>query len=136
MPPEISQIEEERMGRFNQARARREMEEDAQPEKSPGSVLSFGDKIIKYWPILAAAVFFDLLALIPFVSVIVNFLFGAILYFYFGSKSKNKKALKSLFYILIPIILGSAIDWIFSLVPVNIFAAFSRIALKEVELTQ
>ena len=130
---EINQIEQERLERFNQARAQEKMEEEVQPKKSPGSVLSFGDKISKYWPILAAAVFFDVLALIPFVSVIVNFLFGAILYFYFGSKSKNKKALKSLFYILVPIVLGSAIDWLFSLVPVNIFAAFSRIALKEVE---
>lgn len=133
MPPEISQIEEERMRRFNQARAQEKTEDESPSENSPRNTLSFGDKISKYWPILAAAVFFDLLALIPFVSVIVNFFFGAVLYFYFGSRSKNKKTLKGLLYILIPIILGSAVDWIFSLVPVNIFAAFSRIALKEVE---
>ena len=130
---EINQIEQERLERFNQARAQEKMEEDVQPKKSPGSVLSFGDKISKYWPILAAAVFFDLLALIPFVSVIVNFFFGAILYFYFGSKSKNKNIFNSLLYIFVPIVFGSAIDWLFSFIPVNIFATFSRIALKEVE---
>ena len=133
MPPDINQIEEENMGRLNQARAQGKTKEESIAENQPRSALSFGDKISKYWPILAVAVFFDLLALIPFVSVIVNFLFGAVLYFYFGSKSKNKKALKSLFYILVPIVLGSAIDWLFSLVPVNIFATFSRIALKEIE---
>ena len=131
---EINQIEQERLARFNQARAREKMEEEVQP-KTPGSVLSFGDKISKYWPILAAAVFFDLLALIPFVSVIVNFFFGIILYFYFGSKSKskNKNIFNSLLYIFVPIVLGSAVDWFFSLIPVNIFAVLSRIALKEVE---
>ena len=131
---EINQIEQERLARFNQARAREKMEEEVQP-KTPGSVLSFGDKISKYWPILAAAVFFDLLALIPFVSVIVNFFFGIILYFYFGSKSKskNKNIFNSLLYIFVPIVFGSAIDWLFSFIPVNIFATFSRIALKEVE---
>ena len=133
MPPDINQIEEERAGRLNQARAQGKTKEESIAENQPRSALSFGDKISKYWPILAAAVFFDLLALIPFVSVIVNFLFGAVLYFYFGSKSKNKNIFNSLLYIFVPIVLGSAVDWFFSLIPVNIFAVLSRIALKEVE---
>ena len=133
MPPEeINQIEQYRLGRFNQAMARRETEEETPAENQPKNALSFSSKISKYWPILAAAVFFDLLALIPFVSVIVNFFFGAILYFYFGSKSKNQKTFSSLLYIFIPIIIGSAFDWFFSIIPVNIFATFSRIALKEI----
>lgn len=132
MPPEINQIEEERLRRFNQARMQEKMEDESSSENPPRKTLSFDDKILKYWPILAAAVFFDLLALIPFVSVVVNFCFGIVLYFYFGSKSKNKKALESLLYIFIPIILGSAFDWFLSIIPVNVLAALSRIALKEI----
>lgn len=132
MNTQASPIEEEMQANFNRSKFQSQQEE-VSAENYKGNILSFSAKISKYWPILAAAVFFDLLALIPFVSVIVNFFFGAVLYFYFGSKSKNKKALQSLFYILVPIIFGSAVDWIFSLVPVNIFAAFSRIALKEIE---
>jgi len=130
---EINEIERDRLGRLNQGRMRSKAKEESSAKNFSGSALSFSGKISKYWPILAAAVFFDLLALIPFVSVVVNFFFGIILYFYFGSKSKNQNKFKSLLYIIVPIIFGSAFDWFFSLIPVNIFAAFSRIALKEIE---
>lgn len=129
MPPEISQIEEERRRRFNQAMAQEKTENESLSENPPRKTLSFGDKISKYWPILVAAFFFDLFALIPFLSVIINFCFGIVMFLYFGKK-------KVVSGIIAPIVIGSIIDFFLSLILISLWpaclaAVITRIALKE-----
>ncbi|PIS13405.1 MAG: hypothetical protein COT67_01915 [Candidatus Tagabacteria bacterium CG09_land_8_20_14_0_10_41_14] len=85
--------------------------------------LSFSKKLAKHWLILGAALFFDLLALIPFISVIFNLIFGGILFLYFGHKKMGKNA--------VVILGGSMVDFIFSILPVNTAATVIRIAVKE-----
>lgn len=92
--------------------------------------LSFKEKISKYWPILAVAAIFDLLAVIPFVSVLFNITFAGILFLYFGPKRKEK-TVSELQGIVLPTLVGSAFDWIFSILPVNIGTAVIRIALHK-----
>src|SRR3989304_9770364 len=89
MPMEINQIEEDRAGRLNQARKAAGLAKDvasAVIAKNPKAMLSLGKRFGKYWPILIVAAIFDLFALIPFVSVVVNFCFGGVMFFYFGKK--------------------------------------------------
>jgi len=73
---------------------------------------------------LIVAAFFDLVALIPFVSVVVNFCFGGVMFFYFGKK-------KVVSGIVAPIVIGSVFDFFLSILPINLAAAATRIALKE-----
>ncbi|MBI5742876.1 MAG: hypothetical protein HZA25_03485 [Candidatus Niyogibacteria bacterium] len=87
--------------------------------------LNFSKKLGEHWLIIAAAVLFDLVALIPLVSVVVNACFGLVLFMYFGPKSKGGELTK----IALPIAVGSVIDSVFSILPVNIAAAVLRIAL-------
>jgi hypothetical protein len=93
-------------------------------------VLSFKEKISKYWPILAVAAIFDLLAAIPFISVLFNIAFAGILFLYFGPKTKDK-SVSELQGIVLPAFVGSAFDWILSILPVNIGTAVIRIALHK-----
>ena len=92
--------------------------------------LSFGRKISKHKGILLAAVIFDILGLIPIFDIVVNMTFGLILFLYFGPK-KGKNGSANLLGIVLPIFLGSALDWIISIIPVNIGAALIRIALSD-----
>ena len=127
MPPDINQIEEERAGRLNQARKAAGLAKDvasAVVAKNPKAMLSLGKRFGKYWPILIIAAIFDLFALIPFVSVVVNFCFGIVMFLYFGKRRIIEGT-------IIPIILGSVFDFFISLLPVNLAAATIRIALKE-----
>ncbi len=112
------------------AKARRRDNQASNTANQVKSVLSFRKKISKYWPIFFLAVIFDLIGLIPVVNVMGNFLFGIILFIKFGSK-KNIKGTDNLIGIAMPILLGSALDWIISIVPVNLGAALIRIALSE-----
>jgi len=124
---DINQIEEERAGRLNQARKAAVLAKDvasAVIAKNPKAMLSLGKRFGKYWPILIVAAFFDLVALIPFISVVVNFCFGGVMFFYFGKKRIIEGT-------IIPIILGSIFDFFLSILPVNLAAACIRIALKE-----
>ena len=91
--------------------------------------LNFGKKISQHWLILVAAVFFDILGLIPLFSVAVNFIFGLILFLYFGPK-KKKGAGSELTKIALPILGGSIIDFFTGIFPTNIGAALIRIALS------
>lgn len=88
--------------------------------------LNFFQKATDHWLILAVAAFFDLFALIPFVSVIVNACFGMILFLYFGPKGKGGELTK----IALPIAIGSIFDFFLSILPVNIAAAAIRITLN------
>ena len=127
MPIDINQIEEERAGRLNQVRKAAGLAKDvasAVIAKNPKARLSLGKRFGKYWPILIVAAFFDLVALIPFVSVVVNFCFGGVMFFYFGKK-------KVVSGIVVPIVIGSVFDFFLSILPINLAAAATRIALKE-----
>src|SRR3989338_7969328 len=86
---DINQIEEERKGRLNQARKAVGLAKDvasAVIAKNPKAILSLGKRFGKHWPILIVAAIFDLVALIPFISVVVNFCFGGVMFLYFGRK--------------------------------------------------
>ena len=127
MPKDINQIEEERAGRLNQARKAAGLAKDvasAVIAKNPKAMLSLGKRFGKYWPILIVAAFFDLVGFIPFVSIVVNFCFGGVMFLYFGKK-------KVVSGIIAPIVIGSVFDFFLSILPVNLAAAAIRIALKE-----
>lgn len=87
--------------------------------------MSFGEKVSEHWPILIAAIFFDFLAMIPFLSVVVNFAFAGLLFLYFGSKKKTSGS--ELKNIVLPVFLGSIGDMFLSILPVNFAAALYRI---------
>jgi len=125
---DITTLEEQRLGNLQQARrpAVDLAEEEAAPAKS--AKLSFWSKVSQHWLILATAVLFDLLGLIPALSIVVNFIFGGILFMYFGPKKKTGGS--ELLRIGLPIGLGSVFDSILSVLPVNIAAALIRIALS------
>ncbi|OHA54221.1 MAG: hypothetical protein A2Z62_00430 [Candidatus Terrybacteria bacterium RIFCSPLOWO2_02_42_20] len=83
----------------------------------------------KHWPILILAAIFDLFALIPFVSVVVNFCFAIIVFLYFGRK-------KIVSGVMAPMGIGIVIDFILSFFLISLWPAclatvVTRIALKE-----
>lgn len=135
MPSEISQIEEKRRGDFNRSmlQSGRENENDDKlaAHSSPIAMMSLWQKLGKYWPILVLAAIFDLVALIPFISVVVNFCFAIIMFLYFGKK-------KIVSGIIAPTVIGSVIDFFLSFFLISLWpscfaTAITRIALKEVE---
>ncbi len=123
---DINQIEEERAGRLNQARKAAILANNVfnATHADPRAIMSLTKKFGKYWPVFIMAVIFDLFALIPFLSAVVNFCFGLVMFLYFGKK-------RIMTGIVAPIIIGSIADFIISLLPVNLAAAAIRIALKE-----
>lgn len=86
--------------------------------------MDFFLKLSKYWYVLLIALFFDILGLIPIIAPVFNFAFGAILFFIFG----RKKIVSTGTIIGI----GSILDFILGILPVNLVAAFWRIATAEV----
>ena len=122
---DINQIEEERAGRLNQARKAAILANNVfnATHADPRAIRSLTKKFGKYWPVFIMAAIFDLFALIPFISVVVNFFFG-VMFLYFGKK-------KVLSGIVAPIVMGSIFDFFLSILPVNLAAAAIRIALKE-----
>lgn len=123
--------EEQTMARLQQARLAMDVAKavTGSPIEKAKLALSFGKKISHHWLILMTAVFFDILALIPFLCVVFNFLFGLVLFLYFGPKKKTGGS--ELTKIALPILGGSIIDFFLSIFPVNIGAALIRIALSE-----
>ncbi|MBU2263438.1 hypothetical protein KJ750_02160 [Patescibacteria group bacterium] len=121
---DVNTIEDERLAMLNQARKAIV----ASPIAKAGLVFSFGKKVSNHWLILMAAVIFDILALIPFISVVFNLLFGLVLFLYFGPKSKGGSEFTR---IVLPIGIGSIFDFFLSVLPVNIAAALIRIALND-----
>lgn len=115
-------IEDERMAMLNQGRKAIA----GSPMAKAGAVLSFGQKVSKYWLILAAAVLFDILGLIPILSIATNFIFGLILFLYFGNKGEVP-FLKS------GLLMGGGIiiDAFLSIFPVCIGTSLYRIAIAQ-----
>lgn len=101
--------------------------EDKENDKKAEEKKSFGQKLSNHWPILMWAIFFDIFGLIPLVDVVVNFIFGLVLFIYFGPKRKSGGS--EFTKIGIPVAVGSIFDAFFSILPVNIAAALIRIAL-------
>ncbi len=124
-----TEIENQQLEELNEARNLDSQDLDSQNKKNAvPSVLSFWDKVSEHRLILAAAAFFDILGLIPAVAVFFNFIFGGILFLYFGPKKKSGES--ELIKIVLPIGLGSIIDFFIGILPVNIGAALIRIALS------
>lgn len=74
--------------------------------------------------ILLTAVFFDIFALIPFVSVIFNTIFAGILIAVYGNSGKKKGGTSK---VLATSFIGSIFDFFFSILPVNTVTALIRI---------
>ena len=124
----LSATEEERIQQLETRRNQPgKTEEPAIRKISP---LSFVGKLSQHKAILALALVFDILALIPFISVFFNFVFGAILYLYFHV-GKNQNSGLVLTRIALPIALGSVVDFFLSIVPVNTGSAIIRIAANK-----
>lgn len=131
MPREINSNEEAMQSALNQAR-HKNLAENIEQESGAESPepLSFGKRAMQYWPIWLSAAFFDVLGLVPFLGIVANFCFGAIMFFYFGRK-------KVITGIIAPILIGSMIDLFMSLFliglwPTNLGAVFTRIMFKEI----
>lgn len=118
-------IENERLAMLNEARKAIAGSPVAKVELA----LSFGKKISRHWLILATAVIFDLLAMIPFLCIVINFIFGLVLFLYFGPKTKTSGS--EFVKIALPVAGGSVIDFFMSVFPVNIGTALIRIALSD-----
>ncbi len=116
----------------NLANARKKIKQAVNPISQAKQAFSFGKKAVKHWAILVVAGVFDLLSLIPFIGFIFNVAFGFILFLVFGPK-KTKNPNANLLGIVLPIGLGSAIDWIpiISALPVCIGATLTRIYLAD-----
>lgn len=128
MNGQISPTEEEMRANFNRSRLESDRGEikDNNSESNFDSTarLSLLGRFKKHWPILALAGIFDLFALIPFISAVINICFGAIMFMYFGKK-------RIISGVVLPIGILSVFDFIISLLPVNIASTVIRIALKE-----
>lgn len=94
--------------------------------------MSFRKKLERHKMIIIASLIFDLVALVPFLSVLVNFAFAGILFLYFGSKSKPGES-AGLLGIVLPTFIGSIVDWFLSILPVNLGTTLIRIALSKEE---
>lgn len=121
----MATIEEERMGQLQQERLENSPDEEIIASET---TLSFGKKVSQHWLILAGAALFDIIGIIPGIAVVFNFIFGLILYLYFGSKKKTRGS--ELLKIGLPIMGGSIVDFFIGILPVNIGAALIRIALS------
>ncbi|MBI5045588.1 MAG: hypothetical protein HZC14_01110 [Candidatus Niyogibacteria bacterium] len=103
------------------------------PMKPVVFALSFRQKILEHKIILITAAFFDIIAMIPFVSIATNPAFGLILFLYFGPKSKKGSEFLK---IALPTGIGTIADTVSSaipfadLIPFNIGVALIRIALS------
>ncbi len=134
---EAMTIEDERLMQLGEER-REEEEAAAAPEPTAAetgalskiSPFAFAGKIKQHWMILGTAAIFDIFALIPFISVVFNFLFALILYLYFMGKKTKGKAQSDLMRIALPTVLGSCLDWFISILPVNLATALIRILVK------
>ncbi len=131
---ETMTIEDERMMQLGEERrADEEAEEETMAAAATGAKpkrLSFVQKMAGHWGILAVAAIFDAFALIPFISVFFNMLFGLILYLYFMGKKTKGKTQSELMRIALPTVLGSCLDWFISILPINITTALIRILAK------
>jgi len=124
----MNEDEAEKAGKLNKIRQATKQAKSAIGQAKV--VLSFGKKISKHWVIILVAVLFDIFALIPFISVLFNLTFAIILFLYFSSKNKKKES-ANLLGIVLPQVLGNVLDWILSIIPVNIGTVLVRIILSD-----
>lgn len=117
-----------------QLQNRKEGDKSAKKTINPiATQMAFRQKILEHKMILVAAGFFDLIAMIPFVSIATNPAFGLILFLYFGPKSKKGSEFLK---IALPTGIGTILDTVSSaipfadLIPFNIGVALIRIALS------
>ncbi len=87
--------------------------------------LSFFQKLSKHWIILAVATIFDIIGLIPGISVVIDFIFGLILWLYFVLK--KTKGDNALIDVSLPILGGSVIDFFTGVMPTCIAATLIKI---------
>lgn len=134
---EATTIEEQRQFELQQAR-QIEMEEEAlqkaKKKAAKKKKLTFLQKVSKHWLILVVAAFFDLIGFIPFVAVVVNFVFGLILWLYFAlQRTKRTKGEigDELIRIGLPILGGSVVDFFIGILPTCLTAALIRIATSK-----
>lgn len=131
MPDMTTAEEQQQMVNLAQARREAQLAKDVAKAVAGGPMakaklaLSFRQKVSEHWLILAVAVFFDLLGLIPVLNIISNFIFGCILFLYFGNKG-NVPFLKSGLFMGGGII----IDFFLSIFPVCIGTTLYRIAVS------
>jgi len=120
---EATTIEKERLMRMQESAKKEGITVRVTPKD-----LSFMKKISKHQLILWVAAFFDVLALVPGISIIFNTIFAGILFIYFfGKKGLDKEMKSGLRFILLPSFLGTIVDSVFSILPVNITVALIRI---------
>lgn len=103
--------------------------------KLAGNILK---KFGEHWLIfLGVAPFFDLIALIPLVSVITNPIFGGILFLYFGSKKGGMGPFGLSMLVLVGMIVDAITGFIpiADLLPVNMAVAAIRIIWEGTEET-
>jgi len=93
--------------------------------------LTFWQKVSKHWLLVVAAVIFDIFGLIPILSIVVNFIFGLIIFLYFANRKGAGSLSSGLMKVFFPISLASILDAFFSLLPVNTCAALSHIYINE-----
>lgn len=125
MAEELTQEQLEQSERLAASRREGQEKQKTGVIEQVAETLNFPKKIGRHWLIIAVAVLFDIFALIPFISVVINACFGMILFLYFGPKSKGGEFTK----IALPIAIGSIFDFFLSFLPINTGAALIRITL-------
>ena len=131
-------VENQTLSRLGQMRREAQLARDVVKAATGGPAakaklaLSFGKKVSEHWLILATAVFFDILGLIPFVNIVFNAIFGMILFLYFGPKSKPGSGFLQSEFVKIVLPVGglSIFDFFLDIVPTCTGAALIRIALS------
>ncbi len=118
--PQPTQQENNRLLKLQQSRKKKKsLSKKVEKIKEAINILSFRKKISKHWMILAWAVFFDILGLIPYTAIVFNFIWGGMLYLKFGGKKISKTAYT--------IGLGSIADFFIGILPVCIGATLIKI---------
>lgn len=118
-------IENERMIQLQEERM---MQEEQMEKQTKTKKKSFSEKAKQHQLLIITAVFFDVLALIPGLSVVFNTIFAGIVFVYFlGKKDLGEGIQSSLSTIFLPFSLGTIIDSIFSFLPVNLAVVLIKI---------
>jgi len=117
------QLQEERLAEKEKSELGKKL------KKRKKAKLTFLQKVSKYWLILTVAAFFDVVGLVPGLSVVTNFIFGLILWLYFVLR--KTKGGNDLLHIGLPILGGSIVDFFIGIVPTCLAATLIKIALKK-----
>lgn len=129
----VDTIEQLRMAELNELinseRMKEEAGEEGKPLKIKKEKVSFLKKCSNYSLVLAAAVLFDIIGLVPFICVLTNMIFVFSLYIIFGSK-KPKSPNDGLKFAGV-VIIFNIFDFLLGVVPANIGATLIRIAMSE-----